>query len=104
LRKRPTRVPRRRRGISRQDGLRFVFRAILAQAAEDVFDVDDGVVHNFTDRDGQAASVMVLIVPPKRRRTMIATTSDSGIAIKLMTPARQLNRNSNRTTMTRIPP
>lgn len=38
-----------------QRRLRLFKQAVFAQAAEDIFDVNDGVVNEFTDGDGKAA-------------------------------------------------
>ena len=38
-----------------EDRARIAERAVFAQAAEDVLDIDDGIIDEFADGDGEAA-------------------------------------------------
>ena len=69
--------------------------ARLAQASDDVLDVDDRVVDHHPDRDHQPGQDHHVDASCRRRSsTRIAAISDSGIAIRLMNAVRHSNRNA----------
>ena len=87
-----------------QGRLRIGALTVLAQPAEDVFHVHDGVVHQFADGHGQAASVIVLIDMSNHLNTSPVTTMDSGMAVSVMNVVRKLSRKMKRMMATRMPP
>ena len=79
--------------------------AVLPQPAEDVLDVDDGVVHQLADGDGHAAEGHgVDRHRPARSAPGSPSTSDSGIASSVRSARPQLPRKSTSTTITTSTP
>jgi hypothetical protein len=77
--------------------MRMRQRRVLAQSAEDVFHVHDGIIHDHADGDREAAEVMLFTLMSSHLKTSIVMPKESGIAMRVMNVVRKFSRNRNST-------